>query len=283
MATDRPCDRSTPAHAHTAAHARAKLAVVLELWFDFSCPYAYLASRQARTSLGRRRSTGGRCSSAACSAGSAPVTVRWRRCRRRRPPTTSATCTAGPSVFGVPFQMPAGAPDADGARASRPARPAPRPLARRRSTAIYAAYWQRGEDITRDDVIAGALRGAGVSADDIAAALARADDRRDQGRAPRAAPTRRSRSASSARRPGSLRRAARPAAARGGRTGSTGSTPCSPAGIPTPSRRPAGRARSRDAAARAPRARRSTSTSTSRARSRISALTQLPALAARPA
>jgi 2-hydroxychromene-2-carboxylate isomerase len=41
--------------------------------------------------------------------------------------------------------------------------------------AIYAAYWDRNEDITRDDVIAAALASAGASADDMASAFARAD------------------------------------------------------------------------------------------------------------
>jgi 2-hydroxychromene-2-carboxylate isomerase len=42
--------------------------------------------------------------------------------------------------------------------------------------AIFAAYWQRGEDVTRPEVIAGALRGAGLAEDVIAAAARRADD-----------------------------------------------------------------------------------------------------------
>jgi 2-hydroxychromene-2-carboxylate isomerase len=41
--------------------------------------------------------------------------------------------------------------------------------------AIYAAYWQRAEDITQDDVIAAALRGGGVTDSDISDARARAD------------------------------------------------------------------------------------------------------------
>jgi 2-hydroxychromene-2-carboxylate isomerase len=41
--------------------------------------------------------------------------------------------------------------------------------------ALYAAYWQRGEDVTSDDVIASSLRGAGVPDPEIATALADAD------------------------------------------------------------------------------------------------------------
>ncbi|HEX5058180.1 MAG TPA: DsbA family protein, partial [Kofleriaceae bacterium] len=49
--------------------------------------------------------------------------------------------------------------------------------------AIYAAYWQRAEDITRDEVIAAALRGAGVSDPDITDAQSRADAMKDDLRA----------------------------------------------------------------------------------------------------
>ena len=42
--------------------------------------------------------------------------------------------------------------------------------------AIFAAYWQRDEDVTRPEVIAQALRGAGVPEDAIAAAARCADD-----------------------------------------------------------------------------------------------------------
>src|SRR5262249_14566288 len=42
--------------------------------------------------------------------------------------------------------------------------------------ALFAAYWQRGDDVTRDDAIAAALAGAGVPGDELAAAFRRADD-----------------------------------------------------------------------------------------------------------
>jgi 2-hydroxychromene-2-carboxylate isomerase len=49
--------------------------------------------------------------------------------------------------------------------------------------ALFAAYWQRGEDITRDELIASSLRGSGISEGDIANALAGADDHKDELRA----------------------------------------------------------------------------------------------------
>jgi 2-hydroxychromene-2-carboxylate isomerase len=47
--------------------------------------------------------------------------------------------------------------------------------------AIYAAYWQRGEDVTQDAVLAAALRAAGLH--DVDRALARADDHKEDLRA----------------------------------------------------------------------------------------------------
>src|SRR5438132_9491829 len=40
---------------------------------------------------------------------------------------------------------------------------------------LYAAYWQRGDDVTTDDAIAAALARAGASPDEVATALARAN------------------------------------------------------------------------------------------------------------
>jgi len=146
---------------------------VLELWFDFSCPYAYLASRQAsrfgveidwRPMLlgGVFRGSG---------AGDGPMAT----LSPQKAAHNLHDMRRWAAHFGVPFQMPAAHPMRT-VRALRTLLALPRrewPAAIR---AIYAAYWERAEDITRDDVIAGALAAAGVSPADIASAQARADD-----------------------------------------------------------------------------------------------------------
>jgi 2-hydroxychromene-2-carboxylate isomerase len=146
---------------------------VLELWFDFSCPYAYLASRRA------------------CQLG---VAIDWRPMllggvfrgigAGDGPMATLSTQKATHNLhdmrrwadmFGVVFRMP-------------PAHPMRTVLALRTLLAlphatwpiaieaIFAAYWQRGEDVTRPEVISGALAAAGVADAVIADAARRADD-----------------------------------------------------------------------------------------------------------
>ena len=77
--------------------------------------------------------------------------------------------------FGVPFQLPAAHPMRT-VRALRTLLALPHSRWPDAIHAIYAAYWQRAEDITSDAVIARALEGAGVTAADITSALSRADD-----------------------------------------------------------------------------------------------------------
>lgn len=148
---------------------------MLELWFDFSCPYAYLASWKAP---GIARAAGadlvwkpmllggvfrgiGAGDGPLATLGPAKAAHNLRDLQRWA------------SIFGAPFQMPAAHP----MRTVRALRvllalpPASWPLA---IPAIYAAYWARAEDITRDDVIAAAL--AGIASEvELAAAFAGAD------------------------------------------------------------------------------------------------------------
>jgi len=81
-------------------------------------------------------------------------------------------------IFGAPFQLPRAHPMRT-VRALRVLLALPHSRWPAAIEALYAAYWQRAEDVTRDDVLEAALRGSGVSQDDIAAALAGADDRKD--------------------------------------------------------------------------------------------------------
>ena len=78
-------------------------------------------------------------------------------------------------IFGAPFAMPPAHPMRT-VRALRTLCALPRSRWPAAIEAIYAAYWQLGEDITRDDVIAGALRRAAMPELEIANALRRADD-----------------------------------------------------------------------------------------------------------
>lgn len=145
----------------------------LELWFDFSCPYAYLASRRA-PKLGvaidwRPMLLGGVFRGLGTGDGPlatlSPAKARHNLYDMHR----------WADLFGEPFRMPAGHPMRT-VRALRVLLALPHARWPEAIEAIFAAYWQRGEDVTSDDVIAGALRGAGVPADDVAAALRRADD-----------------------------------------------------------------------------------------------------------
>lgn len=141
---------------------------MIELWFDFSCPYAYLASRRAPT-LG--------------------VPIDWRPMLlggvfRGSGAGDGPMATLGPAKarhnlhdmhrwahrFGVPFQLPAAHPMRT-VRALRVLLALPRERWPAAIEAIFAAYWQRGEDVTSDEVIARAVRDAGVPDEEVTAAL----------------------------------------------------------------------------------------------------------------
>jgi 2-hydroxychromene-2-carboxylate isomerase len=148
----------------------------LELWFDFSCPYAYLASCRA-AELARTANVpfawkpmllGGVFRG--IGAGDGPMA------------TLSAAKAAHnlhdmhrwADVLGVPLRVPAAHPMRT-VRALRVLLALPHSRWDASIRELYAAYWQRGDDVTRDDAIAAALARAGASEGDIAAALARAD------------------------------------------------------------------------------------------------------------
>ncbi|MDQ3339351.1 MAG: DsbA family protein [Myxococcota bacterium] len=145
---------------------------MLELWFDFSCPYAYLASRRAAT-LGvpidwRPMLLGGVFRG--IGAGDGPMATLS---------AAKATHNLHDMVrwaerFEVPFRMPAGHPMRT-VRGLRVLLGLPHSRWPDAIAGIYAAYWQRGEDVTQDTVIAGSLRGAGVPEADISAAFEGAD------------------------------------------------------------------------------------------------------------
>jgi 2-hydroxychromene-2-carboxylate isomerase len=153
----------------------------LELWFDFSCPYAYLASHRA-----------------AGLARAFEVELRWKPMllggvfrgigSGEGPMATLSHAKAAHNladmhrwaeVFGVPLRVPTTHPMRT-VRALRVLLALPHSRWPAAIEALFAAYWQRAEDITRDEAIAAALHRGGVSEHDIAQALARADDHKDE-------------------------------------------------------------------------------------------------------
>ena len=148
----------------------------LELWFDFSCPYAYLASRRAphvaRAAgielvykpmlLGGVFRGIGAGDGPMATLGAAKAAHNLRDMHRWA------------EMFGAPFQLPTAHPMRT-VRALRILLGLPHSRWPAAIDALYAAYWQRAEDITRDDVIVAALGAAGVSGADITAAVGRAD------------------------------------------------------------------------------------------------------------
>jgi len=145
---------------------------VLELWFDFSCPYAYLASRQA-ASLGveidwRPMLLGGVFRG--IGAGDGPMAT----LSPQKAGHNFRDMHRWAEVFGHPFQMPPAHPMRT-VRALRVLLGLPHSRWPEAIAAIYTGYWERADDITRDDVIRAALESAGASSDDIAAAFADAD------------------------------------------------------------------------------------------------------------
>ena len=157
---------------------------MLELWFDFSCPYAYLASRRA-PHLARAAGVelaykpmllGGVFRGIGAGDGPMATLSPQKAAHNLRDMHRWA------ELLGAPFQMPAAHPMRT-VRALRTLLGLPYSRWPQAIEALYAAYWQRAEDITQDAVIAAALRGAGVPDADIAAALAGADDKKDELRA----------------------------------------------------------------------------------------------------
>ncbi|HEY1553252.1 MAG TPA: DsbA family protein [Kofleriaceae bacterium] len=153
----------------------------LELWFDFSCPYAYLASRRAP---GVARAFGASLVwqpmllggvFRGVGAGAGPMATLG----LAKAAHNHADMMRWADLFGVPLRVPAGHPMRT-VRALRVLLALPHSRWPRAIDELYAAYWQRGDDITGDEAIAAALRRAAIGDDEIAAALARADDFKDE-------------------------------------------------------------------------------------------------------
>lgn len=145
----------------------------LEFHYDFSCPYAYLASTQVRALAARTGATleyrpfllGGVFR--ALGHGDMPL-VEAAPFERLR--MNDLDMRRWAEHWGVPFVMPAGHPNrtvlALRATLAAPDLPAA-------THALFAAYWERGEDVSVPEVVRAALVGAGL---DGATLVAKADD-----------------------------------------------------------------------------------------------------------
>lgn len=150
------------------------MSVVLEYHYDFSCPYAYLASTQVRALAARTGATldyrpfllGG-VFRALSYAGmpldeATPARIHMNELDMRR----------WAEHWGVPFVRPSGHPNRTvlALRAMLAGPAAALPAA---THALFAAYWERGEDVSSPAVVQAALEGVGL---DGAALVARAED-----------------------------------------------------------------------------------------------------------
>ncbi|HRC59153.1 MAG TPA: DsbA family protein, partial [Kofleriaceae bacterium] len=148
----------------------------LDFWFDLSCPYAYLASQRLGEVLSGRpvdlryrpMLLGGVFREIGAGDGPMATLSDAKRANLARDLARWA------AVAGVPLETPAAHPMRT-VRALRTLLGLPEPSWPAATHALFAAYWQRGEDITQDEVIAAALTGAGVPATAVRSALAEAD------------------------------------------------------------------------------------------------------------
>jgi 2-hydroxychromene-2-carboxylate isomerase len=150
--------------------------VRLEFWFDFSCPYAYLASRRIEEIARAHGAELALCPMLlggvfrAIGAGDGPMATLGPAKARNN----VLDMARWAERMHAPFTLPAGHPMRT-VRALRIFLGLPAAAWPAAMHAIYAAYWQRGEDVTRDAVIAGALAAAGIDAAAIAAAITGAE------------------------------------------------------------------------------------------------------------
>jgi 2-hydroxychromene-2-carboxylate isomerase len=155
----------------------------VEFWFDFSCPYAYLASRRVADLAAAAGVTvdyrpmllGGVFRG--IGAGEGPMATQT----PARRAYVAQDLARWAEVLGVPLTMPAAHPMRT-VLALRTLLALPRAHWPAAIDAIYAAYWQQGADITTAAAIAAALAGAGLPADLIAAAAiaATSDEIKDE-------------------------------------------------------------------------------------------------------
>jgi 2-hydroxychromene-2-carboxylate isomerase len=149
---------------------------MIHLWFDFSCPYAYLASRRAphlAAELGTEISwrpmlLGGVFRG--IGAGDGPMANQSAEKARHN----ARDIHRWAELFDVELVIPPGHPMRT-VRALRVLLALPERRWPAAIDEIYAAYWQRGEDVARREVLAAALARAGFADLEIDLALDRAE------------------------------------------------------------------------------------------------------------
>jgi 2-hydroxychromene-2-carboxylate isomerase len=155
-----------------------KVPAHVDFHFDFSCPYAYLASEVIEATCARLGATlawrpmllGGVFRAIGDEGG--PMS--------RQAAIKTANTVRDALLWAERREIPLAFPAAHPMRTVRTLRVLlglPETVWPAAIHAIYRAYWRDGADVTRDDVIAAALAGAGI---DATAALAGADDRKDE-------------------------------------------------------------------------------------------------------
>ena len=147
--------------------------MIVEFWFDFSCPYAYLASRRIEAIARDHGATLELCPMLlggvfrAIGSGDGPMPTLG----PAKAAHNAADMHRWAARLDAPLRVPVGHPMRT-VQALRVLLGLPREVWSDAMHALYAAYWQRGEDVTRDEVIEAALVRAGVP--DAAVAAARA-------------------------------------------------------------------------------------------------------------
>jgi 2-hydroxychromene-2-carboxylate isomerase len=148
----------------------------VEFWFDFSCPYAYLGSRRIEGIAAAHGAELELCPMLlggvfrAIGAGDGPMATQG----AAKGQHNFHDMHRWAERLGAPFRMPAAHPMRT-VRALRVLLALPGASWPAAMHALYAAYWQRAENITDDAAIRAALAGAGIEASAIDAAFAAAD------------------------------------------------------------------------------------------------------------
>lgn len=146
------------------------MAKSLEFWFDYTCPYAYLGSTQARAFAARLGAELTYCP--ILLGGIFKANAQPQKLFASRSPARIAydakDMARWAKVRGVPLRMPANHPmrSVEALRATIATRMDPKVIA-----GFYAAYWGENRDISSPEVLTSVLEAAGFEAKAILAAI----------------------------------------------------------------------------------------------------------------
>lgn len=150
-------------------------AMRIELYFDFSCPFAYLASTQIEALCAR---AGAELVWRPMLLGGVFHAIGHEPMREMGPAKARHNrldMHRWAERWDAPLLMPAAHPMRT-VRVLRALLATPEPLWPAVIHGVYRAYWQRGEDITAVETVAAVLAGAGLDQAAVARALAASDD-----------------------------------------------------------------------------------------------------------